>query len=745
VAFQSAARTARALRVRPPAARPDAAVVVCEGEKAADAAGALFPDLVAVASMNGAKAARAADWAPLRGRQVTICPDRDAPGSAYAVDVTALLQKVGAASVRVVDVPPTWPEGWDLSDALPDGVEAALLHEMLRTAPILDFGKLPPGFFMMANGLHFVPAPTSQNSEPQPIFVTAPFEIIGEANDGAGGEWGLVLRWKDRDNVSHDRSVQKRLVHGTGNDIAAYLEDNGLTCGESAIAHELLKRFVRSVQTQVRLTCVDHPGWHRVDGGHVFVIPGEPAIGPGGDRVMLQGDRIGNANSFTSAGTLKDWQDEVARYAIGNPLVAINILAQLAGPLLDVVDEPSGGIHLHGRSQTGKTSAQRCGASVWGRGNEQGRVRNWRATANGLEGIAAEACDTGLCLDEMGQIEARELAATTYMLANQIGKQRAGRDGSAKACKSWRLTIISSGEVSVEAKLSEGGQKIKAGQDVRLISIPTDDIGILLNLHGKPCGGVLADHLRRASCSFYGTAGRAFVAKLVEQREEKPETLAETIREARDDFIVRYLPEGADGQARSVCGRFGLFAAAGELATECSILPWPSGEATAAAATCFDAWIAARGGAGSKEEITAVQHVRAFIEAHGTSRFEEICKGISHKQYDDATGKSDEATQRTFDDGFSKIGTPIEPRTVNRAGFRRWSEAGWQYFILPEAFKNEVCKGQDYTQIATTLRDQGLLTPDKDGKHLAKKERIPNHGTIRVFAIGPGILGADHG
>lgn len=53
-------------------ARPDATVVVCEGEKTADAAGRIFPDCVATTSPAGAYAAKHADWSPLRGRTVLV-------------------------------------------------------------------------------------------------------------------------------------------------------------------------------------------------------------------------------------------------------------------------------------------------------------------------------------------------------------------------------------------------------------------------------------------------------------------------------------------------------------------------------------------------------------------------------------------------------------------------------------------------------------------------------------------------
>ncbi|MCZ6608356.1 MAG: DUF6371 domain-containing protein, partial [Alphaproteobacteria bacterium] len=103
------------------AARPDAPVLVCEGEKTADAAAALFPDHVVVTSPSGSKAAHMADWAPLQGRHVAVWPDHDAQGVGYAQDVARLALKAGAASVAVVEVPAAFPAKWDLADVPPAG------------------------------------------------------------------------------------------------------------------------------------------------------------------------------------------------------------------------------------------------------------------------------------------------------------------------------------------------------------------------------------------------------------------------------------------------------------------------------------------------------------------------------------------------------------------------------------------------------------------------------------------------
>jgi putative DNA primase/helicase len=56
-------------------------VLICEGEKTADAASRLFPSHVCMTSQGGSAAAGNADWSPLVDRDVTIWPDNDEPGA----------------------------------------------------------------------------------------------------------------------------------------------------------------------------------------------------------------------------------------------------------------------------------------------------------------------------------------------------------------------------------------------------------------------------------------------------------------------------------------------------------------------------------------------------------------------------------------------------------------------------------------------------------------------------------------
>ena len=104
--------------------RPEAPVLVVEGEGTADAAAQLFPEHVVLSWANGTNAIAKADWQPLTGRAVTLWPDADAPGRKAMARLAALLEEQGCC-VQLVDPPADLPQGWDLADADWGQAEAA--------------------------------------------------------------------------------------------------------------------------------------------------------------------------------------------------------------------------------------------------------------------------------------------------------------------------------------------------------------------------------------------------------------------------------------------------------------------------------------------------------------------------------------------------------------------------------------------------------------------------------------------
>lgn len=97
------------------AGRPDAPVIVVEGEKAADFAATLFPNHVVVTWPGGTNALKWIDFTPLHGRRVTLSPDNDEPGF-KAMSVIAVMLKGHAAKVNWLPPIKGAEKGWDWAD-----------------------------------------------------------------------------------------------------------------------------------------------------------------------------------------------------------------------------------------------------------------------------------------------------------------------------------------------------------------------------------------------------------------------------------------------------------------------------------------------------------------------------------------------------------------------------------------------------------------------------------------------------
>jgi uncharacterized protein (DUF927 family) len=534
-------------------------------------------------------------------------------------------------------------------------------------------------------------------------WVCDPFEILGASRDPQGHGWGKWLRWRDGDGREHRRHIPDSMLHGDPAALAASLADDGLQV--SRAQRQALASYLNCAQVDARVTIVPRTGWHTVAGRDVFVLPSE-TIGPRGcETVILDAAAVG---PYEARGTLADWQAGVGALVADHALGVLAVSAALAGPLLHLAGQDGGGIHFIGNSSKGKSTIQYAAASVWGRGSSPGYIRSWRATANGLEGAAASATDTVLVLDEMGMIEPREMAAAVYGLANGSGKQRAARDGSLREPKSWRVMVVSSGELTISAKIAEDrGKRAKAGQLVRLLDIPADrGFGFGAFDHAGPNGdpAEVAKSIKHAAITAYGTAGPEFVRRLISEGVD-----GGVIREMISEFVQAHLPPNADGQIDRAAQRLGLIMTAGELATELGVTPWRAGAAREAAAWAFEQWIAGRGGTEPAEVRQAIEAVRLVIEQHGESRFEAI------------GGEGGGDTR------------PVN----NRLGWRTGSGPDARWFVPSETWRTEVCAGLDARFVARTLGERGMLERAADGWQVVKK--IGGRST-RVFAVTGAIF-----
>jgi putative DNA primase/helicase len=225
------------------AQRPRARVVICEGEKATDAARKLLSDYVAVTAPGGAKAAAKADWSPLRGRSIVLWPDADTAGYDYATETTKMLGAAEALDIAVLAPPAGARVGWDAADALAEGwTSEQVLAQIGKTATVKDEGDV---------GVH--PAPAGRRRVPQRDILVGLTEACELWHDAGGVAYVTMPVNAHRENWPVRSSRSRQWLSGE------YYNATG-----SALGGQALEDGIRILEARAINDGAEHEPWLRV-------------------------------------------------------------------------------------------------------------------------------------------------------------------------------------------------------------------------------------------------------------------------------------------------------------------------------------------------------------------------------------------------------------------------------------------------------------------------------------------------
>jgi putative DNA primase/helicase len=708
------------------AARPLSAVLLVEGEKAADAGQDLFPEMAVVTWSGGSKASGKADWSPLVGRAVIIWPDHDKAGADAAAAVARHVSAVGAAQVGTVRLPAYFPEGWDLADPMPSGFDRAQAAALIDEAAMQGVAggvTLPYGFRLDHEGLW--QDATTKDGKTHSIKISAPFEPIGEARDPDGSGWSIVVRFKDRDGRSKTEIIPRGTLVSEPGAVRSRLASQGLMIKPAKGQGDRFTACLGEMECSRRITLAHSTGWAP---GNRFVLPSR-TIGPaGGEPVMFTGDPAGFPHG--THGTMEGWRQEVAARAPGNSLLLLALSIGFAGPLLRPLGLEGGGFHFRGLSSMGKSTLGRAAASVWCGGNGAlGGAQSWRATDNALEAVAQGHSETVLVLDEINEIMPDRVGNAAYALASGQGKARASTSGQLRRRAEWLVLSVSTGEISLAEHIrsSAKGGRVMAGQELRLLDIPADagkGLGIWETLHGFDDPALLSEAINAGTREHYGHAGPAFVERFVLD----PKGSAALARDIMRSFVEASKEHDDNGQVHRAANRFALAAAAGELATLFGIVPWREGEAALACRSAFQRWANAFGRSAPREQRAVLLALKAAIQQQG-SRFGSRSEGDRTEWGVDP------------DEGVEGHRTG-EARSLNALGLRYVTAAKEVFYLFyPQGWEEVLRDVTGGVDAARMVYAAGHLEKG-DGKHWAKKKKI-NGVAQRLYWVRSSILEAD--
>lgn len=581
----------------------------------------------------------------------------------------------------------------DLNDELRGGVSLDALLD--RAAPVssTEEGVALDSRFYVTNRGTF-----SRRDGGDAIRICGPLRLLGSTRDASNLGWGVFVEWFDDDGKRHREVIGRKMLAGEGAEVVGRLAEGGLDVPIDRPGRQLLLAYLASA-TPRRIRTVNRLGWY----GGAYVLDDE-CFGEADERLYYDGPKL--ETGFSEKGSLAEWNAHVVSLAQGNSRLLLALATAVAGPMLNRLGVNGFGVHFVGPSSSGKTTTGLVAASVYS--DPERFKRTWHVTANGLEGVARQHNDGMLFLDELSQCDPEHAAAAAYMLANGAGKQRAKVDGAARDAVRWRLSFLSTGEETLEARLRSGGMRTNAGQEVRLLNVPApakSDHGFFEELHGQDAAS-FAESVSSAASVYHGTALRPWLRALAALSAAEWSGLGERLNELRDGL----LPVRAEGQAKRVARAFAVLALAGEVAIEKEVLSLPPGTVLGAVEACFDAWLDGFG-LGSREDRTALEDIRALIANHELSRFERC---------------------------------PSDPRTSipNRLGYVFESDNEEVFAFEPTTFRREVCKGRDAMTVARMLLRLEILKPDEKGNASARKQRLPgkNDAPRRLYVLRASVL-----
>jgi putative DNA primase/helicase len=535
--------------------------------------------------------------------------------------------------------------------------------------------KMDDGAFLhiLENGLYLIKEKRDEDGllKQTRTFICHSAIILGEARSLNNDNWKRVIQFHDKDNTLHRLLIPYEHFMGEAQEALKIIANHGLMPPRQAYKKNVFINYIQDYPIEQRFRCVDRAGWH----GYCFATPNKTYGHNEDEELLFHSD---NKSPYTVSGTFEEWQ-ELSRLIEPHALAVLAFSCAFSGQLVLPLGAESGGFHIYGSSTDGKSTITKASCSVWG--NPKHISKSWRTTDNALENEAELRNDSFLNMDELRQAVPKAVSDIVYMLTGGQGKARSTKAGKNRDAKQFSLMYTSTGEVTLEEHLRRGSIELDAGLLLRFAHIPSDagkGYGVFDCINYGTAPQDIGNRINELASQHYGHAGIKWLEYLTHDKD----AVMQKAQVLLDSFIEQH-SQIKNGQASRVLRRFALVAAAGELAAQAGITGWTPGRAFEAIAQCFNTWLGNLGNGENMEETKTLEHIKAFFEANGTSRFEDL------------------TVIRQAD------GEVVRQRIHNRVGYYDPEEK--TYLVSPTMFKKEICIGMNEARVKKVLIKHGWI------------------------------------
>lgn len=553
--------------------------------------------------------------------------------------------------------------------------------------------------------------------------------IMGEGRDEAKKRY-FKFRIKGRsDGISIvpvdaiiDKSFLKVLAHA------------GANVFTSQATHELLKQLQEWAVAEPPFAVATKLGWAS-NGAKAFVLPkkiiGTPDVEIQCNFRDLDGDMLAK---YRAKGTLAKWQKSVARLCEGNSRLMFAVSLAFTGPILRFVNgSKAGGFQIYGAAESGKTTAAKVAGSVWGCHRSEGKrdkgfAESWHATKNKIEVIALAHHEIILILDEtksageQGRTRTNIILDVLMRLSEQTERDRLTNTNSSRG---WRLYFLSTSNLSMTQLAREAGVSVDEAEIGRLtdIPLPANGHGLFEALHGFPDGESFSKELQTRITRYFGTAGRAFVRSIVN---DKPKVVKNFIRARRLRYhhaLKNRTAKYGLSPLKRPSDRFATTYAAGCLAIRYGIVEWDRKALVNAILSC------------QLDQLQRVEpsHDPVDLVLEARHRLIEYLRD-NHKKF-----------RRLKEGKLLRFG---RDKIDDFLGFRTKFKGARRYYLTDAQLSAAVGRGGGVLKLKHQLAEEQLLERDSQGRFVVQRVLFQGsdrkHLPTRVYSIKAGIITQDN-
>ena len=267
---------------------------------------------------------------------------------------------------------------------------------------------------LAANGVFQIRITTAGDAERKRIAKPIRLRAIGERENGVTV---AQIRFRTR----HGHNLREffswsDLLSENRKTIKNRLADLGYEWPSDGTLSQAILDALEQSRPKRTFLLVRAPGWY----GSAFAIPGQ-AFAPGedGTEVYIDPNSDAHVGAFIRGeGSLKDWQERVAKPSRKSSRLRLSIAAALAAPFLRKLGMDSFGINWFSDTSDGKTLCLVVAASIAGLAGDEG-LPCWADSEAGLEAIARGHRDCVMPLDESADGEHQmPLEKKSHMVAS---------------------------------------------------------------------------------------------------------------------------------------------------------------------------------------------------------------------------------------------------------------------------------------------------------------------------------------